>query len=223
MQGRYLAIGSVGRYSTTVARADTLKRGVRMWPISLGRRRASIHRSEQNRWLSEMCVPLAPRTVLNLGAEPDSPDKEGRKYRDYFPDADFKTLDQRPHDDPRYIQGNLMEPLAHLGQHDLVLCMSVLEHVERPWIAAPNIVDLMAPGGHLYISMPWFFPVHEGPDFSDFWRARPAGLKILFEGLELVREELFPSALMIVRDRGSYWQNPIATATGSAVLFRKPS
>jgi SAM-dependent methyltransferase len=194
-----------------------------MWPLILGRRRTSIHRIEQNHWLRELCVPLAPRSVINLGAEPDASDKEGKRYCDYFPDAEFKTLDQRPHDDPRYLQGDLMKPMAHLGTFDLVICMSVLEHVERPWLAAPNITDIVAPGGHLFISMPWFYPVHEGRDFGDFWRARPAGVELLFEELELVREEIFSSALLVVRDRRKYWRDPDATAAGSILLFRKPT
>jgi len=194
-----------------------------MWPLNVGRQKASIHRIEQNRWLRELCVPLGPRTVINLGAEPDAKDKEGKRYRDYFPEADFKTLDQRPHDDPRYVQGDLMEPMTHLGSFDLVICMSVLEHVDRPWIAAPNITDIVAPGGHLFISMPWFYPVHEGADFGDHWRARPSGVKILFEGLEVVREENLSSPLLVVRDRGNYWRDPDATATGSVLLFRKPA
>tara|TARA_R110002020_G_scaffold374241_3_gene585615 strand:+ start:157 stop:363 length:207 start_codon:yes stop_codon:yes gene_type:complete len=63
-----------------------------------GVKRASLHRIEQNRWLREMWMPLAPQTVLNLGAEPDAPDKEGSEYRDYFPASQFKALDQRPYD-----------------------------------------------------------------------------------------------------------------------------
>lgn len=193
-----------------------------MWPLNVGRRRASLHRIEQNRWLREMCVPLAPKTVINLGAEPDAPDKEGIRYRDYFPDAEFKALDQRPHDHELYVQGNLMESLAHLGKFDLVLLMSVMEHVDRPWVAAPNITELLAPGGHLYVAMPWFYPTHEGPDFGDHWRARPSGLKILFQELALVREEYMCSPIRVIQDRGRYWRRPNSTATGSALLFRKP-
>lgn len=192
-------------------------------PLILNRRRASIHRVGQNRHLRDMCGGLGARTVLNLGAEPDAPDKEGGTYRDYFPGATFNALDRRPHGHPDYVQGDLMEPMPELGRFDLVLCMSVIEHIDRPWLAAPNIAGLVAPGGHLYVAMPWFYPTHEGPDFGDHWRARPSGLRILFDMLEEVSTAFYPSPLLAVTDRKSYWRTPGATASGASVLFRSPA
>lgn len=54
-------------------------------PLILSRRRASIHRSEQNRHLRAMCGDLGAKSVLNLGAEPSAPDKEGGSYCTIFP------------------------------------------------------------------------------------------------------------------------------------------
>ena len=116
-----------------------------------------------------------------------------------------------------------MEPVDHIGKYDLVLCMSVIEHIDKPWVAAANISALVAPGGHLFIAMPWFYPTHEGPGFGDHWRARPSGLKILFDDLEVVREEYCESSILVVRDRGMYWRDPHSNASGSAVLFCKPA
>ena len=192
-------------------------------PLVLGRRRASVFRAGQNRWLREMCGGLAPRSVLNLGAEPGAPDKEGGRYRDYFPGATFRALDQRPHDHPDYLQGDLMRPMPALGTFDLVLCMSVIEHIDRPWVAAPNIAALVAPGGHLYVAMPWFYPTHEGPDFGDHWRARPSGLRLLFDTLEEVRVAPYPSPIVAVCDRRTYWRDRATTAAGASVLFRRPA
>ena len=196
--------------------------GKQIFPLTPIRRRASMCRSGHNHWLRKMCGGLGARSVLNLGAEPDASDKEGGRYRDYFPGASFRALDQRPHDHPDYVKGDLMRPMPALGQFDLVLCMSVIEHIGRPWIAAPNIAGLVAPGGHLYVAMPWFYPTHEGPDFGDHWRARPSGLRILFDMLDEVRHEFYPTPLLAVRDRKSWWRVRDATATGSSVLFHKP-
>lgn len=66
----------------------------------INRGRASIHRVFQNRKLRDYTRDLPIRSVINLGATPDAIDKEGGRYRDYFPGALFKTLDTRPHDDP---------------------------------------------------------------------------------------------------------------------------
>lgn len=101
--------------------------------------------------------------------------------------------------------------------------MSVIEHIDRPWVAAPNIAGLIAPGGHLYVAMPWFYPTHEGPDFGDHWRARASGLRILFDMLDEVVAEFYPSPLADGRDRKTYWRVPDATDSGASVLFRKPA
>ena len=192
-------------------------------PLTFSRRRTSLHRSCQNMHLREWCSPLAPKTVINLGAHPDASDKEGGRYRDYFPGAEFKALDQRPEPHPDYVEGDLMVPQRHLGTYDLVIAMSIIEHIDRPWVAAPNISALIAPGGHLFVAMPWFYPVHEGADFGDHWRATPSGLRFLFDDLEEVRTEPYPSALLAVSDRKRYWRDPNATAVGASSLFRKPA
>lgn len=114
-----------------------------------------------------------------------------------------------------------MQPQANHGPYDLVIAMSILEHIDRPWIAAPNISALVAPGGHLFVAMPWFYPVHEGPDFGDHWRATPSGLKILFDDLELVRQDWMPSPILVAWDRKNYYSEANSTSTGSVVMFRR--
>lgn len=187
----------------------------------LRQRGPSLHRKWQNQFLRDFTQDLSPKSVINLGATPDAPDKEGGTYRAYFPNATFKALDTRPHDDPDYIMGDLMDPDPGHGPYDLVLAMSIIEHIDKPWKAAPVISGLIAPGGHLYIAMPWFYPTHEGADFGDHWRARPSGLAHLFEDLELIESRYFPSSIKAVRDRKTYWNEPHTSAAGCAVLMRK--
>ncbi|MBY4895049.1 hypothetical protein KUL25_20000 [Rhodobacteraceae bacterium N5(2021)] len=189
--------------------------------IIIGRPRTSIHRHWQNYLLRDFTSGMQVRSVINLGATPDAADKEGGRYCDYFPGASFKSLDTRPYDHPDYIQGDLMDENQGHGPYDLVVAMSIIEHIDKPWKAAPVMSSLVAKGGHLFVAMPWFYPTHEGDDFGDHWRARPSGLAHLFEDLELVRESYFPSALRVVRDRKNYWRNEDSTAAGCAVLFRK--
>ena len=190
--------------------------------IKLKKYKASRLRTEQNKYLKKWCTKLNAHTVINLGSEPDAPDKEGSRYRDYFPNAKFNALDQHKCNQEGYIQGNLMEPLSHIGQFDLVLIMSVIEHIDKPWVAAPNIINLIKPGGHLFVSMPWFYPTHPGPSFGDHWRATPSGLKILFEPLDLIDEAQAPTSIIAFNDRKRYWKDKNSITSGSNLLFRKP-
>jgi hypothetical protein len=74
---------------------------------------------------------------------------------------------------------DLEQPLPpELGQFAHIDCASVLEHVQRPWLMAANIEDLMLPGATLFISVPFVWRVHAYP--SDYWRMTVDALPILF-------------------------------------------
>lgn len=66
------------------------------------------------------------------------------------------------------IDGPLPEALVALPPFDLILCTEVLEHV-ADWNAAwTNLASLLAPGGTLIVTCPFFYPLHEEP--YDFFR-----------------------------------------------------
>lgn len=63
-----------------------------------------------------------------------------------------------------------------LGDHsvDTVLCTMVLEHLEAPQAAFHEIYRILKPGGHLILSAPLFWHLHEEP--RDFFRYTKYGL-----------------------------------------------
>ena len=54
-----------------------------------------------------------------------------------------------------------------------IICMSVLEHCDQPFLMAENITRLLVPGGSLVVSVPFVFKFHGFP--SDYWRFTPEG------------------------------------------------
>ena len=66
-------------------------------------------------------------------------------------------------------------------QYRTIICAHVLEHVRNPFDAARNLTDLLAPGGTLFIQVPWVQGFHAFPD--DFWRISVNGLGVLFPDL----------------------------------------
>jgi SAM-dependent methyltransferase len=68
------------------------------------------------------------------------------------------------------------------GQFDHVDCVSVLEHVRRPWRMAENIEAALVPGGTLLVCVPFVWRVHAYP--SDFWRMTAEALEVLFPSIE---------------------------------------
>lgn len=68
-----------------------------------------------------------------------------------------------------------------------IFCLSVLEHCEKPFVMAENLVRLLKPGGQICVSVPFAFRLHAYPD--DFWRFTPSGVRKLFESLEFSPED----------------------------------
>lgn len=80
------------------------------------------------------------------------------------------------------------EMSQHLTQqYDYVASCSMLEHTPHPWKVIEQIHAVLKPGGIVYISIPWLYPLHGEP--HDYYRFSLAALKTLikdngFEELE---------------------------------------
>lgn len=68
------------------------------------------------------------------------------------------------------------------GRFAHVDCVSVLEHVQRPWLMAANIERAMVRNATLLVSVPFVWRVHAYP--SDFWRMTAEALGVLFPAIE---------------------------------------
>lgn len=79
---------------------------------------------------------------------------------------------------------------AHLpfpcDHFDAVICLEVLEHVADPGQVVSEIFRVLKPGCHVWLSMPFLYPLHDAP--YDFQRYTEYGLRRDIEraGLEVV-------------------------------------
>lgn len=64
------------------------------------------------------------------------------------------------------------------GSFDAVIAVSVLEHLEKPWVASEAIARVLKPGGLVYIATHQTFPLHGYP--YDYFRFSTDALKVLF-------------------------------------------
>lgn len=69
---------------------------------------------------------------------------------------------------------------------DAVLCFEVAEHVTDPYRLVSEIKRVLRPGGRVFLSMPFLYPIHDAP--YDYQRYTSHGLHRLVKesGLELV-------------------------------------
>lgn len=112
---------------------------------------------------------INPKSVLETGSR-DNKYKKGA--RPCFLDADkFIGIDIRG--------GPCVDTIMDIydipyefgpGSFDAVLCLHVLEHLPKPWVAVDQISYILKDGGHLFVSMPTYgYPRHNHP--GDYWRA----------------------------------------------------
>jgi SAM-dependent methyltransferase len=69
---------------------------------------------------------------------------------------------------------------------DVVLCTEVMEHVAEPSLMLAEIRRVLVPGGHLVLSVPFIWHLHDEP--WDYWRFTEFGLRAIIEraGLDVV-------------------------------------
>jgi SAM-dependent methyltransferase len=80
--------------------------------------------------------------------------------------------------------------LPDMAAYDLVLCLSVLEHVRRPWEAALELRKTLKPGGLLLLQSHHTFPYHPYPrDYFRFSREAICELFRLQDGWAVNRCE----------------------------------
>ncbi len=133
----------------------------------------------QRHFLEKNVKPIQGK-ILEIGSK-DYGSTEN--FRDYFKEANFVGLDMEEGKGVDYIL-DLTTGIGDLEENsfDLIICCSVLEHVNKPWIFAENVKKLLKKGGLLYITAPWVWRYHPYPD--DYFRYSWRGISQLFENIE---------------------------------------
>lgn len=80
-------------------------------------------------------------------------------------------------------------PLPDSHAHT-VLMTAVLEHLAQPARALAEARRLLTPGGHLVLTSPLFWPLHQQP--LDFFRYTPHGFRYLLEEAQFEVVEIVP-------------------------------
>jgi hypothetical protein len=157
------------------------------------------------RWVGSTLAELPDEQLfplLNVGSQDEAFRKQRQPWIDRRVFAPLRRrggqvvhLDLAPGDGVDII-GDLLDPAVRvrLGGFRSVLCANVLEHVPDRGHFASALVDAVAPGGYLIVTVPHRFPYHPDPIDTMF---RPAieELATLFPALELVRAKIVRSTM----------------------------
>jgi SAM-dependent methyltransferase len=169
------------------------------------------------RWLHEVLDGFPPERLsplLNLGS---SSAEIREAVQPWIADQVFHPLQTRGvevvHVDMRELPGvdvraDLTDPgdvqrLSAFGAR-AVLCCNLLEHVAEPDRLARHCLELIAPGGLLFVTVPFSYPHHRDP-IDTMYRPSPAELAELLAGARLL-EGTIVDAESSYRD--AVWQRP---------------
>ncbi|MEI6863755.1 MAG: class I SAM-dependent methyltransferase [Candidatus Adlerbacteria bacterium] len=104
-------------------------------------------------------------------------------WKGYFPN--ITTLDIAEEKKPDIVGDVHDLPIAD-GLYDIVMCSETFEHFHNPFRAATEIARILKPGGLLFITTRFNFPVHDAP--HDYWRYTPYGLRTVLKDFEILEE-----------------------------------
>lgn len=128
------------------------------------------------------------RRLLDVGGRARS----GVRHSDRFPDFSCTVLDIVEQDGVDVVcDAHEMSQVLPLASFDVILCISVLEHILMPWKLAIEMNRVLAPGGVAYIQTHQTVGMHDLP--WDFWRFSDQCWRSLFNtatGFEIVRSEM---------------------------------
>lgn len=169
--------------------------------------------------LSTYAIPTSsnPRVLdVGCGRQPFRQDLEGLGYKYVSIDA------QQNPENSVDIVCEIDKPLPHellSGCFDFIFCTEVMEHVADWNVAFGNFVQLLVPGGKLFITCPHFYILHEEP--YDFWRPTPYALQYFGNryGLKVVHQINAGDAWDVMGTLlGSCYSTPLSRSFGSRFI-----
>ncbi len=126
----------------------------------------SLNRVEMQKSSRRMIRELGPETL-------DVAEISG-KWGQRFKFRSYKQFRYPKHD---ICAGAFVDRDGKPRQFDLILANQVWEHLERPYAATQNVLQMLKSGGHFWLAVPFFIPFHPAPMDNSRWSAR--GLKNL--------------------------------------------
>lgn len=122
--------------------------------------------------------PACRRIVKSLGPRSLDAAEVSGKWGEQF---DFKSYRQFWYPEFDVCAGAYTDDSGKVLQFDLILANQVWEHLDRPYAATRNVLQMLRPGGFFLVAVPFYVPFHAAPQDNTRWSAR--GLKnFLVEG-----------------------------------------
>ncbi|NER19873.1 MAG: class I SAM-dependent methyltransferase [Symploca sp. SIO1B1] len=131
---------------------------------------------ERDELFNKLIAGSTTKKCLQIGVKEDIGAKFGSNWVsvDQFDMRDFIDFHYDIHD-LKFVD----------SEFDIVVCISILEHIPYPEKALKELYRVLKPGGEIWVQLPFHFPYHEAP--KDYWRASPDGLRIWMKDFQEIR------------------------------------
>lgn len=113
------------------------------------------------------------RMIRDLGPDIDVAEISGKWGRMF----DFRSYRRFMYPEYDICADPFTDDAGGVLQFDLILANQVWEHLDRPYRATCNVLEMLKPGGYFWVAVPFFIPFHAAPMDCSRWSAR--GLKNL--------------------------------------------
>jgi len=128
-------------------------------------------------------------TVYDLGCGEKPYESFFRKFVQHYIGVDWSNT---PHKLNADIVADLNKTLPiDSGVAEVIISISVLEHLCEPQIMLNEAFRILKPGGTILLQVPWQWWIHEAP--YDYYRYSPFGLKYLFEKSGFTKVDVQPT------------------------------
>jgi len=111
---------------------------------------------------------------------------------------------------------------GEVAQFDLVLANQVWEHLDRPYAATRNVLEMLRPGGYFWVAVPFYIPYHGDPVDCSRWSARGLKNLLIEAGFEedAIRAQQWGNRSAAMRNFETPWPPPYER--GRDVLTNEP-
>lgn len=132
----------------------------------------SPHRNRLERYLRRV-LPLLEGPILDIGS--------GNRRYDYLMKETPTAIDTIENKEKKVLYGNATKLSFPGDSFQSVVCIEVLEYIDKPQEALDEMYRVMKKGGVLVLSVPFLFRVH-----GDRFRFTPLQLRDMFFRFEIV-------------------------------------
>ena len=120
--------------------------------------------------LNRVAMQKSSRAMIRaLGPEGLDVAEVSGKWGRMFPFRSYRRFIYPEHD---VCAGPYADETGETLSFDLILANQVWEHLDRPYQATRNVWQMLRPGGHFWVAVPFFIPFHAAPGDCSRWSAR---------------------------------------------------